>query len=167
MACSWHVHYSLLVYDLTCSWLVHQLFMTFGVLFMTVNCSWLVQNLFKSYLFLALPWFVKIFVMSPSWKVYDLFMTCLWFNLWVVHDGGNLPKIFRGNKCQSYALWIYPQNIRFHVNLSSIFLWVIIATLGSILDSQLSWKSGKFQLAIWSHEVLLFSVRTNPTWPTT
>ena len=34
---------------------------------------------------------------------------------------------------------------------------VIIATLGSILDSQLSWESGKFQLARWSHEVALLS----------
>ena len=37
--------------------------------------------------------------------------------------------------------------------------WVI-ATLGSILDSQLSWESGKFQLARWSHEVVLFPERT-------
>ena len=36
----------------------------------------------------------------------------------------------------------------------------IIATLGSILDSQLSWESGKFQLARWSHEVVIFSDRT-------
>ena len=36
----------------------------------------------------------------------------------------------------------------------------IIATLGSILDSQLSWESGKFQLARWSHEVVIFSERT-------
>ena len=38
--------------------------------------------------------------------------------------------------------------------------WIAIAILGSILDSQLSWESGKFQLARWSHEVVLFSVRT-------
>ena len=31
------------------------------------------------------------------------------------------------------------------------------------LDSQLSWESGKFQLARWSHEVVLFSVWTDPT----
>ena len=29
------------------------------------------------------------------------------------------------------------------------------ATLGSILDFQLSWKSGKFQLARWGHRVVL------------
>ena len=34
-----------------------------------------------------------------------------------------------------------------------------MATLGSILDSQLSWKSGKFQLARWSH-----NKRLNPVW---
>ena len=41
----------------------------------------------------------------------------------------------------------------------------VIATLGSILDSQLSWESGKFQLARWSHEVVLFPERT--THPST
>ena len=34
----------------------------------------------------------------------------------------------------------------------------LIATLGSILDFQLSWKSGKFQLARWSHKGVLFFV---------
>ena len=38
-----------------------------------------------------------------------------------------------------------------------------IATLGSILDSQLSWESGKLQLARWSHRVVIFLVRTDPT----
>ena len=38
----------------------------------------------------------------------------------------------------------------------------IIATLGSIMDSQLSWESGKYLLARGSHEVVLFSVRTRP-----
>ena len=38
----------------------------------------------------------------------------------------------------------------------SIRVW-LIATLGSILDSQLIWESGKFQLARWSHNVALFS----------
>ena len=38
-----------------------------------------------------------------------------------------------------------------------------IATLGSILDSQLSWESGKFQLARWSHEVVIFpAIITHP-----
>ena len=39
------------------------------------------------------------------------------------------------------------------------FLETDIATLGSILDSQLSWESGKFQLARWSHAVALLSDR--------
>ena len=35
---------------------------------------------------------------------------------------------------------------------------------GSILDSQLSWESGKFQLARWSHEVVIFPERiTHPS----
>ena len=31
----------------------------------------------------------------------------------------------------------------------------LLPHLGSILDSQLNWESGKFQLARWSHEVVL------------
>ena len=38
-------------------------------------------------------------------------------------------------------------------DLYSILCSARIATLGSILDSQLSWESGKVQLARWSHEV--------------
>ena len=47
-----------------------------------------------------------------------------------------------------------------------IFRWRkrtrIIATLSSILDSQLSWESGKFKHARWSHNVALFS-KNHPT----
>ena len=48
-----------------------------------------------------------------------------------------------------------------------VLSWFYIATLGSILDSQSSWESGKFQLARWSHEVALFPVRIPPTHPPT
>ena len=41
----------------------------------------------------------------------------------------------------------------------------IFATLGSILYSQLSWESGKSQLARWSHNVALFSTMKPPTHP--
>ena len=41
-----------------------------------------------------------------------------------------------------------------------------IAILGSILDSQLSWESGKYQLARWSHGVVIFFERTDLTRPT-
>ena len=53
----------------------------------------------------------------------------------------------------------------FHI--SKHIIYVFIATLGSILDSQLSWESGKFQLARWSQEVALFPVNTThpPTRP--
>ena len=43
----------------------------------------------------------------------------------------------------------------------------IFATLSSILDSQQSWKSGKYQLARWSHEVVLKSLDHPPTQPPT
>ena len=39
----------------------------------------------------------------------------------------------------------------------------IVATLSSILDSQLSRESGKFQLARWSHYVALISTMKPPT----
>ena len=44
----------------------------------------------------------------------------------------------------------------------SLWLFQTFATLGSILDSQLSWESGKFQLARWSHRVVLFSSLDHP-----
>ena len=40
--------------------------------------------------------------------------------------------------------------------LNPILKFFFFATLGSILYSQLSIESGKFQLARWSHEVGLF-----------
>ena len=42
-----------------------------------------------------------------------------------------------------------------------------IAALGSILDSQQSWKSSKFQLARWSHNVALFWWNHPPSQPPT
>ena len=45
--------------------------------------------------------------------------------------------------------------------------WINFATLGSILDSQLSWESGKFQLARWSHNMALLSWNHLPTHPLT
>ena len=50
--------------------------------------------------------------------------------------------------------------LKYYHNLY-IYHDIVIATLGSILDSQLSWESGKFQLARWSHEVVLFPERTS------
>ena len=38
--------------------------------------------------------------------------------------------------------------------------WFLSGNISTLPDFQLSWKSGKFQLARWSHEVVLFSVRT-------
>ena len=40
-------------------------------------------------------------------------------------------------------------------------LSMILPHLGSILN----WEYGKFQLARWSHKVVLFPERTDPTWP--
>ena len=52
------------------------------------------------------------------------------------------------------VLYWYSYQVTFYVNPC------IFATLGSIFDSQLSWKSCKAQLARWSHEVVLFPERT-------
>ena len=51
----------------------------------------------------------------------------------------------------------------FILYLNMRFYWANIATLGSILDTQLSWESSKFQLARWSHEVAILSHQTTPT----
>ena len=62
----------------------------------------------------------------------------------------------------------YPETLNYpHILVSNFLLMPLIAILGSILDSQLNWESGKFQLARWSQEVGLFPERTNhpPTHP--
>ena len=45
-------------------------------------------------------------------------------------------------------------------HFQKLFRNPFFATLSSILDFQLSWKSGKFQLARWSYEVGLFPEET-------
>ena len=49
------------------------------------------------------------------------------------------------------------------VEISILVDIIIVATLGSILDSQLIWESGKSQLARWSHKVELFPERNHPS----
>ena len=44
-----------------------------------------------------------------------------------------------------------------------LWFYLIFATLGPILDSQLSWHSGKHQLARWSLEVEIFPERNHPS----
>ena len=63
-------------------------------------------------------------------------------------------------------MWVYAL-LTVKMNKTQLF-WgcFLIATLGSILDSQLSWESGKFQLARWSHEVVIFPERTTHPPPT-
>ena len=46
-----------------------------------------------------------------------------------------------------------------------MFVHIYVGTLGSILDSQLSGYSGKFQITRWSHRVALFLTWTTPTQP--
>ena len=59
--------------------------------------------------------------------------------------------------------------ILFYFVLFHFILSYLIAILCSILDSQLSWEPGKFQLARWSHRVVIFPAITThpPTCPPT
>ena len=58
---------------------------------------------------------------------------------------------------ETYFVGYGPSNI-----CQIAFSVLILPHSGSILDSQQSWKSGKFQLARWSHKVAIFSVRVPP-----
>ena len=69
LTCSWHVYHNLLT---TCSWLVHNLFKT-----CTSTCSWLVLTCLQLVhdLFMTCSWLVYQLVHQ---LVHDLLMTCLW-----------------------------------------------------------------------------------------
>ena len=58
----------------------------------------------------------------------------------------------------------YAQNFwqKLQISIPPPYKILLIATLGYILDSQLIWESGKFQLARWSQNVALFSTRNHP-----
>ena len=78
--------------------------------------------------------------------------------------GTYITKLWPGDNCQEWSPTILRtvthQSKDGHPPEGSIVqTQSIIATLGSILDSQLSWESGKFQLARWSHRVVLLSDR--------
>ena len=80
------------------------------------------------------------------------------------------PEGWGGHKC-----WVAYICLSFHIGrcYSGLYVtsrqltmaqldgWIrLLPHSGSILDSQLSWESGKFPLARWSHEVVIFSDRT-------
>ena len=68
----------------------------------------------------------------------------------------------RSSCCQTYYTSYFLMTAAARLNISELGHSSLkpVATLGFILDSQLSWESGKFQLARWSHEVVIFSDRT-------
>ena len=71
-------------------------------------------------------------------------------------------RIPDGAKCGNYHLGDEYDKENRCLTCRSIPTNIDFATLGSILDSQLSWESSKFHLARWSHEVALFLVRIRP-----
>ena len=98
------------------------------------------------------------------WKVSGMSQRCL-VGFMRSHDRSG-PNGIHDPQCfgpKFFYLFFWGSNFMLHFRFSVIFSIsnisdLVVATLGSILDSQLSWESGKFQLARWSHEVVLFSV---------
>ena len=63
--------------------------------------------------------------------------------------------------CAVSLLPVYILSVRCSLHPNVIYAFV---TLGSVLDSKQSRKSGKFQLARWSHRLASFSVLLGPSW---
>ena len=119
------------------------------------------------------------FTQASDWNVlphlwYIIFVTMCQMMLQVRDCYRATNKGGRGggySKCSldhDHLLWGREKSINDHSITLLNLVWkrkysqfVFMATLGSILDSQLSWESGKFQLARWSHEVVLFPERTS------
>ena len=78
------------------------------------------------------------------------------------------PRLYFKKWVHGFPPPLYQIGLRLRPNYSiSVFKvqFLYIATLGSILDSQLSWESSKFQLARWSHGVVIFPIRNPPIHP--
>ena len=89
-----------------------------------------------------------------------------WWSKIVRQQQSLVNKQFKAMKISHFIAMFIRQLFECHTFLVFEFLFTIfkwlVATLGSILDSQLSWESGKFQLARWSHRVALFSDWDHP-----
>ena len=101
--------------------------------------------------------YYSVWAFGHGWKIYK---NCIFFE-----------KVMKGTGFLIQAGAIVPHIKSFNtVSLPSLNMCLPsrnIATLGSILDSQLSWDSGKFQLARWSHELVWLCRWWPPTQPPT
>ena len=133
----------------TYSWLVQNLFTTYSQTFTT--CYGLVKDFFKTCSHFSQVGHV-LFRTCSFEPLHDLFIigSQLGHNLFMICSCSQLVQnIFM--TCSQLVLKLF-------TSCSQLF-----ATLGSILESQLSWESGKFQLARWSHNVALLSWNHPPT----
>ena len=80
-----------------------------------------------------------------------------YLKIWIRDKNSLFAPLLTG---QYFCCWFSPHPY-------FMFLLCLLPHSGSILDSQLSWESGKFQLARWSHEVVWFSTWVPPTHPPT
>ena len=80
-----------------------------------------------------------------------------YLKIWIRDKNSLFAPLLTG---QYFCCWFSPHPY-------FMFLLCLLPHSGSILDSQLSWESGKFQLARWSHEVVIFpeGITHPPTWP--
>ena len=69
-----------------------------------------------------------------------------YLKIWIRDKNSLFAPLLTG---QYFCCWFSPHPY-------FMFLLCLLPHSGSILDSQLSWESGKFQLARWSHEVVIF-----------
>ena len=102
-----------------------------------------------------MPWFIDLIWNCSHMckeRIY-FFLKVLTLNYW---SSAILKNVFIQATVELFLIWT-----KTHVMFQRFF-HRNIATLGSILDSQLSWESGKFQLARWSHRVALWSSLDHP-----
>ena len=80
-----------------------------------------------------------------------------YLKIWIRDKNSLFAPLLTG---QYFCCWFSPHPY-------FMFLLCLLPHSGSILDSQLSWESGKFQLARWIHEMVIFpeGIIHPPTWP--
>ena len=75
-----------------------------------------------------------------------------YLKIWIRDKNSLFAPLLTG---QYFCCWFSPHPY-------FMFLLCLLPHSGSILDSQLSWESGKFQLARWSHEVAILCSWDHP-----
>ena len=80
----------------------------------------------------------------------------------MTHTYTNTGQHIRNTHRHAHTTLRLRTQLREHSSLTSASFPRFLPHSGSILASQLSWESGKFQLARWSHEVVLFPDLDHP-----